>query len=72
MSTLTDIETAAAGLPLEDQQRLHRWLSDRLEKRSNQRVPHSVLDIPPASVGRVLQDLASEDDLLGEMLEEPA
>ena len=31
--------------------------------------PHSVLDIPPVSVGAVLRPLTSEDDLLGEMLE---
>lgn len=31
--------------------------------------PHSVLDIPPVSVGAVLCPLTSEDDLLGEMLE---
>lgn len=30
---------------------------------------HSVLDIPPVSVGAVLHPLTSEDDLLGEMLE---
>jgi hypothetical protein len=31
---------------------------------------HSVLDIPPVSVGAVLRPLTSEDDLLGEMLED--
>jgi hypothetical protein len=31
--------------------------------------PHSVLDIPPISVGAVLYPLTSDDDLLGEMLE---
>jgi hypothetical protein len=30
---------------------------------------HSVLDVPPVSVGAVLHPLASDDDLLGEMLE---
>jgi hypothetical protein len=30
---------------------------------------HSVLDIPPVSVGAVLRPLTSEDDWLGEMLE---
>ena len=30
--------------------------------------PHSILDIPPVSVGAVLRPLTSEDDLLGEML----
>ncbi len=31
--------------------------------------PHSILDIPPVSVGAVLRPLTSDDDLLGEMLE---
>ena len=31
--------------------------------------PHSILDIPPVSVGAVLRPLANDDDLLGEMLE---
>lgn len=30
---------------------------------------HSILDIPPVSVGAVLRPLTSDDDLLGEMLE---
>ena len=30
---------------------------------------HSILDIPPVSVGAVLHPLTSDDDLLGEMLE---
>lgn len=30
---------------------------------------HSVLDIPPVSIGAVLRPLTSDDDLLGEMLE---
>jgi hypothetical protein len=31
---------------------------------------HSILDIPPVNVGAVLQPLTSDDDLLGEMLED--
>lgn len=31
-------------------------------------VRHSLLDIPPVSVGAVLRDLSSDDDLLDEML----
>jgi hypothetical protein len=34
--------------------------------RSN---PHSILDIPPVSVGAVIRPSTSDDDLLGEMLE---
>ena len=30
---------------------------------------HSILDIPPISLGAVLRPLSSDDDLLGEMLE---
>ena len=30
---------------------------------------HSILDIPPVSVGAVLRQLTSDDDVLGEMLE---
>jgi hypothetical protein len=31
--------------------------------------PHSILDIPPVSVGAVLRPLSSDDDLLDEMLD---
>jgi hypothetical protein len=31
--------------------------------------PHSILDIPPVSLGPMLRPLSSDDDLLGEMLE---
>ena len=31
--------------------------------------PHSVLDIPPISVGPFLHPITSNDDMLGEMLE---
>jgi hypothetical protein len=31
--------------------------------------PHSILDVPPVSLGAVLRPLTSDDDLLGEMLE---
>ncbi len=32
--------------------------------------PHSVLDIPTVSLGRVLRPLNADDDLLGEMLDD--
>jgi hypothetical protein len=32
--------------------------------------PHSVLDIPPVSLGAVLRPLERDEDLLGEMLED--
>jgi hypothetical protein len=31
---------------------------------------HSILDIPPISLGPALRPLSSDDDLLGEMLED--
>jgi hypothetical protein len=31
--------------------------------------PHSVLDIPPVSLGAMLRPQTADDDLLGEMLE---
>jgi hypothetical protein len=31
---------------------------------------HSVLDIPPISIGAILRPLTSDDDLLGEMLDD--
>ncbi len=37
-------------------------------ERSEQR-PHSLLDIPPVSLGSVLRPIRPDDDLLGEMLE---
>ncbi len=30
---------------------------------------HSIMDIPPVSVGSVLRPMTADDDLLGEMLE---
>ena len=40
-----------------------------VERLQRGKGPHSVLDIPPVSVGEVLRPLSSDDDLLGEMLE---
>jgi len=31
--------------------------------------PHSLLDVPPVSLGPMLRTLTADDDLLGEMLE---
>jgi len=71
MATLTEIERAADALPLEQQESLIKWLSERMRtRRLNGTSPHSVLDIAPVSLGRVIRPLSAEDDLLGEMLEE--
>lgn len=70
MSSLTEMERAAEALPLEQQESLLEWLSGRLRGRRIAGVsPHSVLDIAPVSLGRVIRPLGSEDDLLGEILE---
>jgi len=63
-----------AILQLPDAQR--RELLDEIERvpsthvaRAAAPMSHSILDIPPVSVGAVLRPLTSDDDLLGEMLE---
>jgi hypothetical protein len=70
MSNLTEIERAADALPLEQQENLFAWLAERMRRRHlNSASPHSVLEIPPVSLGRVIRPLKPDDDLLGEMLE---
>jgi hypothetical protein len=70
MTTLAEIEAAAESLPQDQQKRLLEWLAERL-RQQNLKIaqPHSVLDIPPVSLGKVIRPLQSDDDLLGEMLE---
>jgi hypothetical protein len=71
MSTLTEIERAAEGLPQDQQERLFEWLCERRRaQRLDNGLPHSVLDIAPVSLGRVLRPLSPDDDLLEEMLRE--
>jgi predicted DNA-binding antitoxin AbrB/MazE fold protein len=50
-------------LPLTNRERV-RLVVERLDRGS-----HSVLDIPPVSLGDVIDPLQVEHDLLGEMLE---
>jgi predicted DNA-binding antitoxin AbrB/MazE fold protein len=50
-------------LPLPNRQRV-RLVVERLEHGS-----HSVLDIPPVSLGETINPLQADRDLLGEMLE---
>ncbi|MGO9471121.1 MAG: hypothetical protein ACLQIB_28640 [Isosphaeraceae bacterium] len=66
-----------AILQLPDAQR--RELLDEIERvpspdvaRAAAPKSHSILDIPPVRVGAVLRPQTSEDDLLGEMLEDRA
>jgi hypothetical protein len=70
MSTLAEIERAAEALPDDQKERLFQWLSERMPKRQqNSGSPHSVLEISPVSLGRVIRPLGPDDDLLAEMLE---
>jgi len=71
MTTLADIEAAAAVLPLEEQKKLFDWLARQIDKKktSQHEGAHSVLDIPSVSLGLILRPLTENDDLLGEMLE---
>ena len=79
MSTLSEIEMALESLPLSQQQALFAFLAARLHHakdsgqqrrlRDSDQTRHSVLDISPAHLGRVLRPLSVDDDLLGEMLE---
>jgi hypothetical protein len=65
------------ALPAEDTQELVRYLPARLNAQAGDaRFPmemspegHGILDIAPVHLGRVLQLLTPDDDLLGEMLE---
>jgi len=67
---LTEIEQAADALPLDQQESLYEWLAGRLRsRRIDSPSPHSVLDIAPVSLGRVLRPLGPDDDLLEEMLQ---
>jgi len=71
MSTLTEIERAADALPQDQKESLLEWLSERMRRRQlNSASPHSVLDIAPVSLGRVIRPLSPDDDLLGKMLEQ--
>ncbi len=77
MHTLAEIETVVDTLPPEDQQQLLRFLMERLPgRRAGDSLPgasraagHSVMDIQPVSLGRMLEPQAADDDLLAEMLE---
>jgi len=71
MSTLTEIERAADALPQDQHESLLEWLSERMRRwRLNTASPHSVLDIAPVSLGRVIRPLGQDEDVLGEMLED--
>ena len=77
MTTLVEIEAAVNSLPLEDQLELARYLNIRLKSLSvpeptasaPARGSHSVLDIQPFHVEKILRPFTADDDLLEEMLE---
>ena len=71
MSTLTEIEAAAAALPHDEQRRLLEWLAQRVGGVApTATLRHSVLDIPPVSLGEIIDLGGADDDILGEMLED--
>ena len=68
MSTLSEIEAALPSLNAEELAALVQRVT--LEMCKVMRAPdHSVLDIAPVSIGRVLRPFSPDDDFLGEMLE---
>jgi hypothetical protein len=71
--TLEQLRSAILRLP-DDQRRKFldeiERASTRVAARDASGSPQSILDIPAVSVGTVLRPFNSDDDLLGEMLEE--
>jgi hypothetical protein len=70
MSTLDEIEAAAQALPQDQQRKLFEWLGARLAEPQSPTRRHSILDLAPISVGKIIHLPGTEDDLLGEMLED--
>ena len=68
MSTLAEIEAAVPKLNAKELAELERFVQAERRKAAPT-AGHSVLDIAPVNVGRILRPLSSADDLLGEMLE---
>ncbi len=69
MSTLAEIETAVPSLGLRELEHLEHVVRATRLKRERQLRP-SALDLPPLSLGVVLQPLSPDDDLLEEMMDE--
>lgn len=69
MSTLLEIENAVPQLGESELSHLEQFVRLlRLQRAGKRR--QSALDLPPLQLGRVLQPLSSEDDLLEEMLDD--
>lgn len=70
MTTLVEIEAAAATLPVEQQRMLFDWLAPRVcQLPVESKKQPSLLDIAPVSLGQPLTVVPDDDDLLGDMLE---
>ena len=71
MSTLAEIEAAAAKLPHDAQRDLLEWLAARVgDSGSMQALRHSVLDVAPVSLGGLIDSGPRNNDILDEMLED--
>ncbi|MBI3861526.1 MAG: hypothetical protein HY290_06495 [Planctomycetia bacterium] len=71
MLNLNEIEKAVDGLTADEKRELHRYVEESIQESVVTRLPtrsHSVLDIAPVQLGRVLQAPTANDDILGEML----
>ncbi len=68
MSTLAEIEMAVPHLGAGELSHLERLIHALRMKKSPAR--RSALDLPPLRLGRVLQPLNGEEDLLEEMLDD--
>lgn len=67
MSTLAEIEMAVPHLGVAELSRLERLVHSLRSRREHPK-RRSALDLPPLQLGKVLQPLMAEDDLLEEML----
>ena len=68
MSTLAEIEEALPKLTPDEISALRRKLEAIAPEQSQPR--KSLRDIPTFNVGKILRPLTSDDDILGEMLDE--
>lgn len=69
MTSLSEIEAAAAALSLDEQKKLFDWLALQIDQKREPKAAHSVLEIPSVSLGAILERLTDDDDLLDEMME---
>lgn len=69
MSTLAEVEIAAKALPRDEQESLLARLSEHIKSQCEPTRRHSILDIKPVSLGKILKPFDSNDDVLEEMLE---